>query len=82
MMKLFILTACILLTTPVFSQDPASSISSLPQAKDYVRETQVRLLVRPLVERLRAELGSDRHVEDQLLALLRHLRTEDGNGQG
>ena len=52
------------------------------QAKDYVRQTQVRLLVRPLVDRLRAELGSDEHVEDQCLSLLRHLRTEDDNSQG
>src|SRR5262249_26052228 len=37
------------------------------QAKDYVRETQVRLLVRPLLERLRAELGSDTRVEEQCL---------------
>src|SRR5438034_10274796 len=49
------------------------------QAKDYVREIQVRLLVRPLVERLRAELGSDARVEEQCLSLLRHLRTEDSN---
>jgi len=51
-------------------------------AKDYVRETQVRLLVRPLLERLRAELGSDTRVEEQCLSLLRHLRTEDGDSQG
>ena len=30
------------------------------QAKDYVREIQVRLLVRPLVERLRTEFGRER----------------------
>ena len=52
------------------------------QAKDYVRQTQVRLLVRPLVERLRAELGSDTRVEEQCLSLLRHMRTEAGNSQG
>jgi WD40 repeat protein/transcriptional regulator with XRE-family HTH domain len=52
------------------------------QAKDYVRQTQVRVLVRPLVERLRAEFASDSRVEDQLVALLRHIRTEDGNSQG
>src|SRR5256885_3169122 len=52
------------------------------QAKDYVREIQVRLLVRPLVERLRAALGSDSRVEEQCLSLLRHLRAEDGNSQG
>ena len=52
------------------------------QAKDYVRQTQVRLLVRPLLERLRAELGSDARIEEQCLSLLRHVRTEDGNSQG
>ncbi len=52
------------------------------QAKDYVRQTQVRLLVHPLVERLRAELGPDTRVEGQLLALLLHFRTEEGNRQG
>src|SRR6266852_8980787 len=52
------------------------------QAKDYVRQTQVRLLVRPLVERLRAEFASDPRIEDQCLSLLRHMRTEDGNRQG
>ncbi len=52
------------------------------QAKDYVRQTQVRLLVRPLVERLRAELGSDARIEEQCLSLLTRLRTEDGNSQG
>jgi WD40 repeat protein/transcriptional regulator with XRE-family HTH domain len=52
------------------------------QAKDYVREIQVRVLVRPLVERLQAELGSDTRVEDQLLGLLMDFRMEDGNRQG
>jgi WD40 repeat protein/transcriptional regulator with XRE-family HTH domain len=52
------------------------------QAKDYVRQTQMRLLVRPLVERLRDELGSDARIEDQLVALLRHIRAEDGGSQG
>jgi len=52
------------------------------QAKDYVRETQVRVLVRPLVERLRAELGSDARVEEQCLSLLMHFRAEDGTSQG
>ncbi len=52
------------------------------QAKDYVRETQVRVLVRPLVERLRAEFASDSRVEDQCLSLLMYFRAEDGNSQG
>jgi WD40 repeat protein/DNA-binding XRE family transcriptional regulator len=51
-------------------------------SKEYVRETQVRLLVRPLLEGLRAELGSDEHVEEQCLSLLMYFRTEDGNSQG
>src|SRR6266567_3273949 len=32
---------------------------ALAQAKDYVRESQVRLLVQPLLERLRSELGAN-----------------------
>lgn len=52
------------------------------QAKDYVRQTQVRLLVQPLLERLHAELGQDRLVEEHLLHLLDLLRTEDATIQG
>jgi WD40 repeat protein/DNA-binding XRE family transcriptional regulator len=52
------------------------------QAKDYVRETQVRVLVRPLLERLRAEFASDSRVEEQCLSLLTHVRTEDDNREG
>jgi hypothetical protein len=44
------------------------------QAKDYVRQTQVRLLVRPLVERLRTGLGPDTLVEESLLSLLDRFR--------
>jgi WD40 repeat protein/transcriptional regulator with XRE-family HTH domain len=52
------------------------------QAKDYVREIQVRLLVHPLTEQLRAELGADAQVEEHLLRLLALLRTEDAATQG
>ncbi len=52
------------------------------QAKDYVRAIQVRLLVRPLVERLRAELGADGLVETHLLRLLEQFRAEDTATQG
>src|SRR5713101_2550361 len=52
------------------------------QAKDYVREIQVRLLVRPLVERLQAELGSDSRIEEHLLRLLAQFRAEDAATQG
>ena len=52
------------------------------QAKDYVREIQVRLLVHPLLERLRAELGADSLVEAHLLDLLAQFRAEDAATQG
>jgi WD40 repeat protein/transcriptional regulator with XRE-family HTH domain len=52
------------------------------QAKDYVRKSQVRLLVRPLTLRLRAELGADSLVEAHLLSLLAQFRSEDAATQG
>src|SRR5438105_6331648 len=52
------------------------------QAKDYVRQTQVRLLVQPLLERLRAELGANAQVEAHLLGLLAQFRAEDAAAQG
>ncbi len=52
------------------------------QAKDYVRQTQVRMLVHPLVERLRSELGADGLVEAHLLRLLEQFRSEDAATQG
>jgi WD40 repeat protein/transcriptional regulator with XRE-family HTH domain len=52
------------------------------QAKDYVRQTQVRLLVHPLTLRLRAELGEDSLIEEHLLRLLALFRTEDVATQG
>src|SRR5437667_3367637 len=52
------------------------------QAKDYVRQTQGRLLVHPLVERLRSELGTDGLVEEHLLRLLAQFRAEDAATQG
>src|SRR6266568_9446017 len=52
------------------------------RAKDYVRQTQVRLLVHPLVERLRFELGGDALVEAHLLRLLEQFRSEDEALQG
>src|SRR3989442_6639011 len=52
------------------------------QAKDYVRQTQVRLLVHPLVERLRSELEADALVEAHLLRLLEQFRSEDEALQG
>src|SRR5204863_5022973 len=51
-------------------------------AKDYVREIQVRLLVQPLLERLRSELGADVQVEAHLLDLFAQFRAEDAATQG
>src|SRR5207247_11084954 len=52
------------------------------QAKDYVREIQVPLLVHPLLARLRSELGADALVEAHLLDLLAQFRAEDAATQG
>src|SRR5256886_2666067 len=52
------------------------------QAKDYVRQTQVRLLVFPLLARLRAELGANTEVEAHLLRLLSRFRSENAATQG
>ncbi len=52
------------------------------QAKDYVRETQVRLLVQPLLLRLHSELGANAQVEAHLLRLLEQFRREDAATQG
>ena len=52
------------------------------QAKDYVRQTQVRLLVQPLIERLRSALAADALVEAHLLRLLAQFRAEDAATQG
>jgi hypothetical protein len=52
------------------------------QAKGYVRKSQVRLLVQPLLERLRAALGAAARVEQHLLGLLSRFRAEDTATQG
>src|SRR5207247_7966419 len=52
------------------------------QAKDYVREIQVRLLVQPLLERLCAELGANAQIEAHLRRLLAQFRSEDAAIQG
>src|SRR5215467_8696712 len=52
------------------------------QAKDYVREIQVRLLVHPLILRLRSRLQADGLVEEHLLRLLAQFRAEDAAKAG
>ncbi|GCE10090.1 eIF2A-related protein [Dictyobacter aurantiacus] len=55
---------------------------SRAHAQDYVRETQNRLLVRPLIERLRVELVTNAQIEAHLLRLLEQFRTEEAAKQG
>jgi WD40 repeat protein/transcriptional regulator with XRE-family HTH domain len=55
---------------------------ALAQVKDYVRQTQVRLLVFPLLARLRAELGANTEVETHLLRLLSRFRSENAATHG
>jgi WD40 repeat protein/transcriptional regulator with XRE-family HTH domain len=43
-------------------------------AKDYVRETQVRLILQPLIDELLTALRSKRRIEDQLVQILDELR--------
>src|SRR5438309_131809 len=69
----------IVLGTP---QQLRSYVLEQAQAKDYVRQTQMRLLVHPLLERLRSELGADALVEAHLLRLLAQFRREDTATQG
>src|SRR5438874_4793284 len=63
-------------------QQLRSYVLEQAQAKDYVRQTQMRLLVHPLLERLRSELGADALVEAHLLRLLAQFRAEDAATQG
>ncbi|BAZ31324.1 WD-repeat protein [Cylindrospermum sp. NIES-4074] len=40
------------------------------QSKDYIRETQVRLILEPLLEKLRQELGGKRNLENKLKQII------------
>jgi WD40 repeat protein len=51
----------------------------MAQAKEYIRDAQIRLLLHPLLARLTSELGSEKSVDDWLtstLDLLRHKRAD------
>jgi WD40 repeat protein len=43
-------------------------------AKDYVRDTQIRLILKPVIAQLLSQLGGKSRVENQLTQILRHLR--------
>ncbi len=51
-------------------------------SKEYVRQTQVRLLVAPLLMQLRSMYRERAQVEEHLLGLLDHLRTQADDAQG
>ncbi|NEO29627.1 MAG: hypothetical protein F6K36_04085 [Symploca sp. SIO3C6] len=44
------------------------------QAKDYVRDTQIRLILQPVIDKLVANLGSPQGIENQLHQILSNLR--------
>lgn len=44
------------------------------QAKDYIRETQIRLILQPLVERLLVRFGSIKNIEHCLMQILEQVR--------
>jgi WD40 repeat protein len=46
------------------------------QAKDYIRDSQIYLIVRPVLDRLQVALGSTRQLEHQLRRLINKLQVE------
>lgn len=52
------------------------------QAKDYVRESQIRMILAPLAERLLVKLKSQQEVEDHLNRLLSKLSAEFSGASG
>jgi WD40 repeat protein len=45
------------------------------QVKDYIRDSQIRVILQPLVDRLLTQLGSPKQLEHKLNRLLAYLRT-------
>jgi len=52
------------------------------QAKEYIRESQIRVLLKPVIARSLAELGSPKQLEQNLSRLLAKLRETDINRFG
>ncbi|MGI0485086.1 NB-ARC domain-containing protein [Pantanalinema rosaneae CENA516] len=46
------------------------------QSKDYIRDSQICLIVQPLLEQLRSHLGSDQQVQHKLHQFINQLRTK------
>lgn len=52
------------------------------QSKEYIRDSQICLIVQPLLEQIRSYLGSDHQVEHKLHRLINQLRDESSNLKG
>jgi WD40 repeat protein len=52
------------------------------QDKDYIRESQIRVILAPLIARLTSELGSQKEIVYQLQQILFRLQTESPNAAG
>lgn len=52
------------------------------QSKDYIRDSQVCLIVQPLLEHLRSQLGSDHQIEHKLHRLINQLREQSSYSKG
>jgi WD40 repeat protein len=46
------------------------------QSKDYIRDSQIRVILQPLCDRLLSEIPSPQKLEHQLHCLLKHLQTD------
>ncbi|HBB30440.1 MAG TPA: hypothetical protein DDZ80_22525 [Cyanobacteria bacterium UBA8803] len=46
------------------------------QSKDYIRQTQIRLILQPVIDRLLLSLGSYNKIQQQLKAIISQLRAE------
>lgn len=51
-------------------------------AKDYIRESQTRLLIEPILQDVIADLGSSQILSDRLQAWLKHFKKGDLQGRG
>lgn len=49
------------------------------QVKDYIRDSQIRVILQPLIDRLLAQLGSPKQLQHKLNRLLKHLQANNAN---
>ena len=51
-------------------------------AKDYIRHTQIRLILQPIIERLRSTYGSDAEIAERLRDILDRVRSQSAKHSG